>query len=179
VNSKVSVIAHSFNTTIVQQVPGVTKTIRVTNGQAELTIDLPIGPKMQTWDEFNPALYQLTATLQNGKDAIDTKQITFGMHEFKADGKNFTINGKPVFLRGTVNNCEFPLTGYAPTTEAEWDRIFKICRSFGLNHMRFHSWCPPEAAFLAADKAGFYLQPEGPTWANHGSGIGLGQPIDQ
>ncbi len=30
--------------------------------------------------------------------------------------------------------------------------------------MRFHSWCPPEAAFTAADELGFYLQPECGMW---------------
>jgi hypothetical protein len=171
--------AKTFNTTTIQQVPAVSKAVTLTNGTAELTIDLPLGAKMVTWDEFNPALYQLTAKFTSTKNEVDTKQLTFGMHEFKANGRNFTMNGKNVWLRGTVNNCEFPLTGYAPTTEKEWARIFAICKAHGLNHMRFHSWSPPEAAFDAADKAGFYLQPEGPTWANHGSGIGLGRPIDQ
>jgi beta-galactosidase/beta-glucuronidase len=177
-SGKLILSAKAFNTKVPQQIPDITKPVIITNGIGELTIDLPMGDRMQTWDEFNPALYQLTATLKTGPQT-DTKQLTFGMHEFKADGRSFTINGKPVFLRGTVNNCEFPLTGYAPTTEKEWDRIFAICKAHGLNHMRFHSFCPPEAAFDAADKAGFYLQPEGPTWANHGSGIGLGRPIDQ
>jgi hypothetical protein len=105
--------------------------------------------------------------------------VTFGMREFKAAGRQFTINGRPVFLRGTVNNCEFPLTGYPAMDEEAWTRIFKISKAHGLNHMRFHSWCPPEAAFKAADKIGFYLQPEGPSWANHGTSIGEGKPIDQ
>lgn len=178
VNGVITISAKAFNTLIKQTVPVVRKLVVIKNGKAELTIDLPMGSKMQTWDEFNPALYQLIATLTANKQ-VDTKQITFGMHEFKANGRNFTINGHPVFLRGTINNCEFPLTGYPPVTEAEWDRIFKICKAHGLNHMRFHSWCPPEAAFDAADKAGFYLQVEGPSWANHGSGLGLGRPIDQ
>ena len=67
-------------------------------------------------------------------------------------------------LRGTVENCDFPLTGYAPMDVASWERVFRICRNYGLNHMRFHSFCPPEAAFIAADLVGFYLQPEGPSW---------------
>jgi hypothetical protein len=171
--------AKAFNTPVSQLIPVVSKPVNIKDSVAELTIDLPMGAKMQTWDEFNPVLYRLTATLRTADGALNTRQVSFGMHEFKADGKVFTINGKPVFLRGTVNNCEFPLTGYPPTTEAEWDRIFKICREHGLNHMRFHSWCPPEAAFAAADKAGFYLHVEGPSWANHGSGLGLGRPIDQ
>ncbi|QTE38181.1 glycoside hydrolase family 2 TIM barrel-domain containing protein [Mucilaginibacter gossypii] len=179
VNGKITLSAKAFNSQVLQLIPVVSKPVDIKDSVAELTIDLPMGVKMQTWDEFNPVLYRLTATLHTADGSTDIRQVDFGMHEFKADGKTFTINGKPVFLRGTVNNCEFPLTGYPPTTEAEWDRIFKICREHGLNHMRFHSWCPPEAAFAAADKAGFYLHVEGPSWANHGSGLGLGRPIDQ
>lgn len=176
---KITLSAKAFNIAHSQLIPAVSKSVTIRDSTSEITIDLPMGTKMQTWDEFSPALYQLTATLTTGKGDTNTKQIAFGMREFKADRKTFTINGKPFFLRGTVNNCEFPLTGYPPTTEAEWDRIFKICRAYGLNHMRFHSWCPPEAAFAAADKAGFYLHVEGPSWANHGSALGLGRPIDQ
>jgi hypothetical protein len=176
----VTVSAKTFNSAKnVQIAPVSTQATSHKESDVHIDIDLPMGDKMQTWDEFSPALYRLTVELKDDKSVVDTKQVTFGMHEFKTDGRNFTINGKPTFLRGTVNNCEFPLTGYAPMTEAAWDRIFAICKAHGLNHMRFHSWCPPEAAFDAADKAGFYLQPEGPTWANHGTGIGLGRPIDQ
>jgi hypothetical protein len=175
----ITLSAKAFNTPVSQLIPAVSKPVNIKDTVAEFSIDLPMGAKMQTWDEFTPVLYQLTATLRTAAGATDTRKLSFGMHEFKADGKTFTINGKPVFLRGTVNNCEFPLTGYPPATEVEWDRIFKICREHGLNHMRFHSWCPPEAAFDAADKAGFYLHVEGPSWANHGSGLGLGRPIDQ
>lgn len=176
---KIMLNARSINTAIVQNIPVVNEIFTIKDGVALLELDLPIGDKMQTWDEFNPALYQLTATLVTDKKEQDTRRVAFGMHEFKADGRSFVMNGKPAFLRGTVNNCEFPLTGYAPMTVPEWTRIFKICRAHGLNHMRFHSWCPPEAAFIAADAEGFYLQIEGPSWANHGSGIGLGRPIDQ
>ncbi len=37
-----------------------------------------------------------------------------------------------------------------------------------MNHIRFHSWCPPEAAFRVADRMGFYLQVECPVWKNQG-----------
>ena len=106
-------------------------------------------------------------------------EIQFGMRSFSINGTRFEINNRPVFLRGTVENCVFPLTGYPPTDVASWERIFTICKNHGLNHMRFHSWCPPEAAFEAADKLGFYLHVEGPSWANHGTSLGDGKPIDQ
>lgn len=101
------------------------------------------------------------------------------MRRFEIKGKWFYVNGRKTQLRGTVENCDFPLTGYAPMDVESWERVFRICRNYGLNHMRFHSFCPPEAAFMAADRVGFYLQPEGPSWPNHGPKLGLGQPIDK
>jgi hypothetical protein len=176
---KITLSATSFNTKNILQVKPVTAVYQITNGEGSLEINLPMGDKIATWDEFDPALYHLNATLISKDGKKDVKKVQFGMREFKAVGRSFEINGRPVFLRGTVNNCEFPLTGYPSMDVAAWLRIFKISKAHGLNHMRFHSWCPPEAAFIAADQVGFYLQPEGPSWANHGSSIGDGKPIDQ
>ncbi|MFD2288286.1 beta-glucuronidase [Pedobacter petrophilus] len=176
---KITLSAKSFNTKNSIQVKPVTVPYEIKNGTGTLEINLPMGDKIATWDEFDPALYRLTASLFSKDGKKDQKDIQFGMREFKAVGRSFEINGRPVFLRGTVNNCEFPLTGYPAMDVAAWERIFKISKAHGLNHMRFHSWCPPEAAFIAADLVGFYLQPEGPSWANHGSSIGEGKPIDQ
>ena len=71
------------------------------------------------------------------------------MRRFEIKGKWFYVNGRKTQLRGTVENCDFPLTGYAPMDVESWERVFRICRSYGLNHMRFHSFCPPEAAFIS------------------------------
>ncbi len=175
----ITLSATSFNTKEILNVKPLTKAYSITNGNGSLEIELPLGDKMVTWDEFDPALYRLKAALVSKNGEKDEKEIQFGMREFKAVGRSFQINGRPVFLRGTVNNCEFPLTGYPAMDVESWVRIFKISKAHGLNHMRFHSWCPPEAAFIAADLIGFYLQPEGPSWANHGTSIGNGRPIDQ
>jgi len=175
----ITLSAASFNTKNNVNVKPVTKPYSITNGIGFLEIELPMGDKIVTWDEFDPALYRLNVSLSSKDGKKDQKIVQFGMREFKAVGRSFQINGRPVFLRGTVNNCEFPLTGYPAMDVPAWVRIFKISKDHGLNHMRFHSWCPPEAAFIAADLIGFYLQPEGPSWANHGSSIGNGRPIDQ
>lgn len=175
----ITLAANSFNTKEILNVKPINKPYTIINGVGSLEIELPMGDKIVTWDEFDPALYRLKASLVSKDGLKDEKQVQFGMREFKAVGRNFQINGRPVFLRGTVNNCEFPLTGYPAMDVEAWVRIFKISKAHGLNHMRFHSWCPPEAAFIAADLIGFYLQPEGPSWANHGSSIGDGRLIDK
>ena len=134
---------------------------------------------MKLWDEFHPNLYTLTALLSKKNTTVDLIGTTFGMRKFEIRGKMFYLNGREVQLRGTVENCDFPLTGYAPMDIESWERVFRRCKEYGLNHMRFHSYCPPNAAFAAADKIGFYLQPEGPSWPNHGVVLGNGRPIDK
>ena len=135
---------------------------------------LHMGEGMQTWDEFSPSVYRLTAYA--GDDVYET---TFGMRDISVRGRQLYINGRPLFIRGTVENCCFPLTGYPPTDVDEWLRVFRKCKEYGLNMVRFHSYCPPEAAFAAADQVGIYLQPEGPSWPNHGVKLRRGMKIDQ
>ena len=134
----------------------------------------PMGNHPLLWDEFSPNLYRMKVTL-NEKGGTDSRDITFGMRKFIPKGRQLTINDRPVFLRGTLECAIFPKTGFPPTDKAAWARIFRICRSYGLNHMRFHSWCPPEAAFEAADEAGFYLSIECSAWAK----VGDSKPIDR
>ncbi|WP_432713535.1 exo-beta-1,4-galactosidase [Pedobacter sp.] len=178
-NGTVSLAAKSFNSKTPHEIPSFATKINIaSNKNMELSMQVSLGEAMQLWDEFNPALYQLTAAIQEKGKVIAEKETTFGMREFAIKGSQFLINGRPVFLRGTVNNCEFPLTGYPATSVEEWQKIYAIAKAHGLNHMRFHSWCPPEAAFKAADLMGFYIQPEGPSWPNHGVSIGRGFAVD-
>jgi hypothetical protein len=169
--------AESFNSDKHHSVAAVSRKVNITNGESEVEMELPMGDGMLLWDEFSPALYKLKAELTSGKKS-EVREVEFGMRKFEIRGKWFYVNGRKTMLRGTVENCDFPLTGYAPMDVESWERVFRICRNYGLNHMRFHSFCPPEAAFKAADLVGFYLQPEGPSWPNHGSKLGMGLPID-
>ena len=129
---------------------------------------------MQLWDEFEPNLYQLTVLA--GDDEYTT---TFGLRDISIQDRLLYINKRPLFLRGTVENCCFPETGYPPTDVESWMAVFLKIKEYGLNHVRFHSYCPPEAAFVAADRVGIYLQPEGPSWPNHGVRLRRGQKIDE
>lgn len=134
----------------------------------------------QLWSEFNPVCYTMNVGLRQGKKGtIDQLSADFGMRDFRTKRTHFEINGTPVFLRGTTECCIFPLTGYPPSDVDSWMKVLRTCRDYGLNHVRFHSYCPPEAAFVAADRLGIYFHVEGPSWANQGSSIGGGGPLDQ
>ena len=138
-----------------------------------MKLRIPTG-SMTLWDEFTPQLYRLEISV--GDDYYET---TFGVRTISVKGRQLYVNDRPVWLRGTVENCCFPETGYPPTDEESWMSILTKVKEYGLNHVRFHSYCPPEAAFAAADKLGIYLQPEGPSWPNHGVKLRQGQKIDQ
>src|SRR5215510_10590539 len=118
---------------------------------------------MEPWNEFKPKLHPLRISLRGG-GVEEYYDLKIGLRELRAVGKEFVLNGRPIIFRGTHNGGDFPLTGYPPTDVASWKKLFETCKQWGLNHMRFHSWAPPEAAFEAADLVGFYLQPEPGMW---------------
>jgi hypothetical protein len=141
----------------------------------------PLGEEVQLWDEFRPALYRLAASLESGPPDswVDRRTVVFGMRHLGTNGTQFVINGRPIYVRGTLECCIFPRTGYPPTDVASWKRVIGVCKAHGLNLLRFHSHCPPEAAFVAADELGFYLHVECPSWANQGAALGKGDPLDR
>ena len=141
-------------------------------------VALDMGDGMLLWDEFHPQLYRLEVCLTTADGRTYSKETVFGMRKIEIRDKMFYVNGRQIQLRGTVENCNFPNTGYPPMDVDSWLRVFNRCKAYGLNHVRFHSYCPPEAAFLAADMVGMYIQPEGPSWPNHGVKLGRGEPID-
>ncbi len=139
----------------------------------------PMGKNPKLWSEFHPDIYKMQATVSTISASADQMLVTFGMREFKSRGTQFTINGQLTMLRGTLECAVFPKTGYPPTDVASWLHVLGVCKAYGLNHIRFHSWCPPDAAFEAADRLGFYLHVECCSWANSDVTIGDGKPIDQ
>lgn len=126
----------------------------------------PLGAEAALWSEYHPIVYQLAVSLKDKKVTTDQISTRFGLREFKATGTQFTINEVVTFLRGKNDACIFPLTGYPPMETAAWQKLYRIAKSYGINHYRFHSYTPPEAAFEAADLEGIYIQSELPNWAD-------------
>jgi len=145
-----------------------------TNAPIEAEINL--GGQAQSWSEFSPSLYRLRVDVVGSSDKFDFDEQTtnvFGLRDFHAVGNQFILNGRPIYFRGTHFGGDFPLTGYPATDVESWKKIFETCKSYGLNHMRFHSWCPPGAAFDAADELGIYLQVECGMWNSFDPGSAM------
>lgn len=149
--------------------------VTVPDAERRVTLPLPLPQNLRAWDEYEPNLYELELTLAGA--GLESRLFThFGLRQIATRGTQFLLNGRPIFLRGTLECNIFPLTGYPPMNVEGWERLFRIARSYGLNHFRFHSWCPPEAAFTAADRAGFLLHVELPVWSNR---VGRDAALDE
>lgn len=147
---------------------------KIARGTTQHIIHIKADEEMQAWDEFQPNLYKATLTLGD-----DSRSARFGFRRWSTESGSLTLNGHPAFMRGTLHCAAFPLTGHPAMDRDEWQREFGICKSYGLNHIRFHSWCPPEVAFEVADEMGMYLHIECSSWANQSTTIGDGGPLDE
>lgn len=143
---------------------GYSKKVVNADGTITLTYTVELGKKAMKWSEWTPNnLYTLKVTVEASGKTCE-KETVFGLCDFRAKEHHFTVNGRTTFLRGKHDACVFPTTGHVAMDYDDWYRYLSICRQYGINHVRFHSWCPPEACFDAADELGIYLQPELPIW---------------
>ncbi|WP_333865156.1 sugar-binding domain-containing protein [Sphingobacterium sp.] len=146
--------------------PPVEKTIRLEQGDSAVSLNYLLGDRLKLWDEFSPHLYDIDITWSTST-GVSTLSTKVGVRALSGEGTTLKINGQPLFLRGTLECSIFPLTGHPPMDKSGWRKVFLTAKEWGLNHLRFHSWCPPEAAFAVADELGFYLQVELPIWENN------------
>lgn len=121
--------------------------------------ECPLKGNEAFWDEAHPEIHTISIDLDG-----DVYETTFGLRDVRTLGRRLLINGRETFLRGKVDNLLYPKTGYAPTDVASWMTILGIAKEYGINHYRYHTACPPDAAFTAADLLGVYMAPELPFW---------------
>ena len=160
---KLSFYAEAWNTDKQHKTAVVSKELDLQ--QEEHTVEVELGNDALLWSEFSPALYRLTVSLKTAQ-GTDTRQLSFGLRSFRTRGTQFVINDKITFLRGKHDACVFPLIAHTAMDVDTWRHYFQVAKAYGINHYRFHSWCPPEACFEAADIEGIYLQPELPIWGH-------------
>jgi len=154
------------------------------NGSSDAEFTIAISPDVPLWGD-NPvstgddknlagagALNGLEVVLSakaGGRSMTDLNGTVFALRDIGRNGTQLTLNGKPYFVRGNLECCIFPLTAHPPMDVKSWHQLLLTEKSYGVNHIRFHSWCPPEAAFLAADLLGMTFHIETPVWTELGT----------
>ena len=168
--------AASSNDISTPQVFELSKWLKPGKHQLTIMIDNGYGVPKQLY-ESSHAYTESTQTNWNGiigKIELSTqlpspsqvKVVHQNFRDFHIEGQHFYANGHVIYLRGKHDACVWPLTGHVAMDVESWRKYLGTCGAYGINHIRFHSWCPPEAAFVAADELGIIMQPELPFWGS-------------
>ena len=140
-------------------------TVPIKPGRHTVERTVAVTKPVEGWDEFHPVRYRLVTELQAAGGRHRSTQ-RFGFRTIRRVGRTIELNGRRVFLRGTLDCCVYPKTAHPPMRLDAWLRVLGTIKDHGFNHVRYHSWCPPDAAFEAADRLGIYLAPETPFWVD-------------
>ncbi|WP_022770589.1 glycoside hydrolase family 2 TIM barrel-domain containing protein [Butyrivibrio sp. NC2007] len=124
----------------------------------EVRVDAEVTKEL-LWDEACGNVMHVSASLGD-----DVYRAGFGIRAFEDIDGHLCLNGRRIFLRSEANCAVFPETGHAPMDVSSWKEIIRTYMGYGVNCLRFHSHCPPEAAFYAADELGVLMQPELSHW---------------
>ncbi len=122
------------------------------------------------WDEFHGNLYTESIAVHS-RYGISERKERFGFRKLETKAGRFLLNHRPAYFRGNHLGGDYPLTGYMDTSRAYWEERMGAIKEWGMNFIRFHSYCPPETAFEVADEMGIYLQVECGMWNVFNSGI--------
>lgn len=159
-------------------VEGIGIEINAKPGKTQIKTEVCYPMDTPLWDEFSPVTLALMVSLKSD-EYEDKKEVSFGFRKAHTAEGMFYINNRPTYFRGTHFGGDFPLIGYPSTNVEEWKKMFETCMLYGLNFVRFHSYCPPKAAFIAADELGFYLQVECGMWNIFNENIEMNEILEK
>lgn len=130
-------------------------------GQNEFTQDITIlNPKL--WSPNSPYLYHIkTKIIANGM-TMDELENPLGLRWFSFDaGEGFSLNGKPLKLRGTNRHQDKMGKGSA-LTNAEHRRDMELIKEMGANFIRIAHYPQDPEILKAADELGLLAWEEIP-----------------
>ena len=125
------------------------------------------------WSPENPFLYEGEVKIYHHDQLTDTYTVNFGMRDFKAQGKMFTLNGSKYYLRGSNITLqrffEDPDCGNLPW-DREWVKkmLIDMPKSLDWNAMRICVSVVPDFWYDLCDEYGILLQNEWLYWQVHG-----------
>jgi beta-galactosidase len=112
------------------------------------------------WSLEEPHLYTLITTVESEGAATDQVQTPFGIRTIRFDAdKGFSLNGKPVKIKGTCNHQDHAGVGVALPDRLQYYRIERL-KEMGSNGYRT-SHNPPTPELLdACDRLGMLVMDE-------------------
>lgn len=113
------------------------------------------------WSTDEPSLYSLVVDL-----GTDKRVETFGFRTIEARGGQILLNGKPIYIRGALDQDYYPDGIYTPPSLEFLEDQARKARHLGLNLLRCHIKVPDPRYYEVADRLGLLVWTEVPNVAN-------------
>ena len=126
------------------------------NYKGELICELS---EKHLWELGKGGMYDVVITF--GKDRQTHK---FGLREVKYDGYKFLLNGQSVFQRLVLDQGYYEEGIYTPKSVEEFEKDIIYSLELGFNGARMHQKVFDPAYLEVADRYGFLLWGEYPSW---------------
>lgn len=131
--------------------------------QPDTTLDFTIA-QPALWAPDSPALYTLEVTLLSGDSALDRQEARFGIRTIEAREGRLWLNGRPLYLRGALDQDYYPEGLYTPPSLEYLRAQARQAKAMGLNCLRCHIKVPDPRYLQAADEEGILIWAEVPSW---------------
>jgi hypothetical protein len=129
--------------------------------QAAVAVDEP-----QRWDIDRPHLYTARAVLEGGMGETDVMADTFGFRTIEARQGHLLLNGRPLYLRGALDQDYYPDLICTPPSLDYILESFRKAKAMGLNCLRVHIKVADPRYYQAADQVGLLIWTELPNWGS-------------
>jgi hypothetical protein len=144
------------------------------NEQVSLIVDLA---DKRLWAPESPFLYGLELKLTKGGEVVDSVKGYFGLREITTQGSAILLNGKAVFQRLVLDQGFYPEGIWTAPAEDALKRDIEMSMAVGFNGARLHQKVFEPRFLYWADKIGYMVWGEYPSWGANAGEKGVDLPI--
>jgi hypothetical protein len=137
-------------------VPVVAETVNLTENQGEYIVSIP-NPIL--WDMDNPHLYDVEVTVEE-----DSQTFPFGMRKVAFKDGRVMLNGKPIYIRGALDQAFYPDTVYVAPSDEFIQKEIQMAKQMGFNLLRKHIKVEIPRYLYWADRMGMLIWAEPPNY---------------
>ena len=129
--------------------------------------------KPELWEPGKPDLYSIEYVLYDGEEEIDRVSSYMGLRTIMVEGNRIFLNGKMLYLRLVLDQGFYPEGNWTAPGDEALENDIKLSMAAGFNGARLHQKVFEERFFYHADRLGYLVWAESPSWGLDYNDMGL------
>ncbi|MGN0905815.1 MAG: glycoside hydrolase family 2 protein, partial [Bullifex sp.] len=125
------------------------------------------------WEPGKPDLYSIEYTLYDGDEVIDRVSSYVGLRTIMVEGNRIFLNGKKLYLRLVLDQGFYPEGNWTAPGDEALENDIRLSMAAGFNGARLHQKVFEERFFYHADRLGYLVWAESPSWGLDYNDMGL------